>query len=157
MHRMLLPPLLRVPFCLCPPRHPQVRMLLSRISIFSPYINIVRGIHLKHLADYQPLPSSSFSRIERSVHLFTSHSRHHEVYCSSTISCIDMKVMKRWDSLFVPSTCTTCDRPHLPRTKTYSNWDSLLVTHATTSQSVRGFTSVSRRGLVLSATYGRMC
>ncbi|KAF2397873.1 hypothetical protein EJ06DRAFT_532871 [Trichodelitschia bisporula] len=43
------------------------------------------------------------------------------------------------------------------RAKTYSNWDSLLVTHATTSQSVRRFTSVSRRGLVLSATYGRMC
>ncbi|KAF2397672.1 hypothetical protein EJ06DRAFT_532667, partial [Trichodelitschia bisporula] len=41
------------------------------------------------------------------------------------------------------------------RAKTYSNWDSLLVTHATTShQSVRRFTSVSRRGLVLSAAYG---
>ncbi|KAF2399624.1 hypothetical protein EJ06DRAFT_60278 [Trichodelitschia bisporula] len=43
------------------------------------------------------------------------------------------------------------------RSKTYSSWDSLLVTHATTNQPVRCLTSVSRRGLVFSATCGRMC
>jgi hypothetical protein len=41
--------------------------------------------------------------------------------------------------------------------KTYSNGDSLVVTHLTTSPSVGSLSSVSGRGLEYSATYGRMC
>jgi hypothetical protein len=41
--------------------------------------------------------------------------------------------------------------------KTYSNEDSLVVTHLTTSSSARCLISVSRRGLILSPSYDRMC
>ena len=45
---------------------------------------------------------------------------------------------------------------HTIRTKTFNNWDSLMVTHSTTGQSTQGFTAVSEREPVFSLLYGRM-